>query len=70
MVHPTVRQGPWAAIIIAGPGAILLWYAGSVLMFLGQDPDLSGASQSYLRYLMIGLLPSRAPRWWSVSPRS
>jgi MATE family multidrug resistance protein len=57
MVRPTVRQGLWAAIIIAGPGAILLWYAGSVLVFLGQDPDLSGASQSYLNYLMIGLLP-------------
>ena len=57
MVRPTVRQGLWAAIIIAGPSAILLWFAGPVLVFVGQNPDLSGARQSYLRYLIIGLLP-------------
>ncbi|MFP6743874.1 MAG: MATE family efflux transporter [Alphaproteobacteria bacterium] len=57
MARPTVRKGLWAAIIIAGPSAILLWFAGPVLVFLGQDPDLSGASQSYLRYLIISLLP-------------
>lgn len=62
MVRPTVRQGCWTAIIIALPSAVMIWHAGSVLVFLGQDADLSGAGQSYLRYMVIGLLPG----FWNI----
>jgi MATE family multidrug resistance protein len=62
MVRPTVRQGFWMAIIIALPSAVMLLKAGPVLVFLGQDPDISSASQSYLRYLMIGVLPA----FWNI----
>jgi multidrug resistance protein, MATE family len=57
MIRGTVRQGFWLAIIASVPCILMIWYAGSVLVLLGQEPNLAHMSQSYLRYMVIGFLP-------------
>ena len=57
MVRRTVRQGFWAAVIIALPCGAAIWHAQAILVLLGQNPDLAVAAQSYLRIMVVGLLP-------------
>jgi len=57
MIRGTVRQGAWGAVIVSVPCIALLWQAQAILVLLGQDPDIAGASQSYLRYIALGFLP-------------
>jgi multidrug resistance protein, MATE family len=57
-IRPTLRQGFWVAILLALPCGVLTWHAGSILVYLGQDPLLAEMGQSYLNFLLIVLLPS------------
>jgi MATE family multidrug resistance protein len=57
-VRPTMRQGFWAALVLALPCLVALWHAAPILVFLGQDPGLAAASQSYLRLMAFGFVPS------------
>jgi MATE family multidrug resistance protein len=56
-VRRTVRQGFWAALLVSLPCATAIWHTQSVLGLLGQDPELAGAAQSYLRHMLLGFLP-------------
>jgi MATE family multidrug resistance protein len=56
-VRRTVRQGMWAAVAISIPVWGVMWYSGTLLVALGQDPALSADAQSFVRVLMWGLLP-------------
>ena len=57
MVRPTVRQGFWAAVIVAVPCIAIIWQAQAILVLFGQNPDLAGAGQSYLRFMVLGFIP-------------
>lgn len=57
-VRRTVRQAMWAAALMVLPMWALLWNAEAVLVFLGQDPALAADAQSFVRFLMWGLLPA------------
>ena len=57
MVRRTVRQGFWIAVIMAIPCVAIIWHTGAIFVILGQDPDLAIAAQSYLRVMVLGLLP-------------
>jgi MATE family multidrug resistance protein len=57
-VRRTVRQAMWAAVLIVLPMWVLLWNAKAVLMLLGQEPALAADAQSFVRFLMWGLLPA------------
>lgn len=57
-VRRTVRQAMWAAVLIVLPMWALLWNARDVLLLLGQDPSLAADAQSFVRFLMWGLLPA------------
>ena len=56
-VRRTVRQGFWVAVTMAGPMWLFLWQGETILKAMGQDPTLSEAAASYLRFLQWGLLP-------------
>lgn len=58
MIRRTVRHGFWLAVIVALPCGAMIWYAAPVLVFLGQDAELAQMGQSYLRFMVIGLLPA------------
>ena len=57
MVRSTVRQGFWAAVMLALPCMAIVWHTQPILTLLGQDPELAGAGQPYVRLMMLGLLP-------------
>ena len=57
MVRRAFRQGMWAAAIVALPCMALIWNIGAILVFLGQDPDLASAGQSYVRIMVLGFIP-------------
>jgi multidrug resistance protein, MATE family len=57
MVRRTTRQGFWMAVILSIPCIAIIWNTEVILVFLGQDPDLSRAAQSYLRIMLVGFLP-------------
>ncbi|MBT7757011.1 MAG: MATE family efflux transporter [Rhodospirillaceae bacterium] len=57
MVRRTVRQGFWAAVIVAVPCIAIIWQVEAILMLFGQDPDLASAGGSYLRLMVAGFIP-------------
>jgi MATE family multidrug resistance protein len=57
-VRGTIRQGFWVAILVAIPCGLMIWNAGSIFIFLGQDPVVATMGQAYMGYMLIGLLPS------------
>ena len=56
-VRRTVRQGFWAAATMTLPMWLALWQAETILLFMGQDPELSRMAASYLHTLQWGLFP-------------
>ena len=56
-VRRTVRQGLWIALMAAIPIWVLLWNGESILVAMGQDPELSAAAAGYLRAMQWALLP-------------
>lgn len=56
-VRRTFRQGLWAVVIMVLPIWLLLWNAQSVIVALGQQPDLAAEAGLFLRGYMWSLLP-------------
>jgi multidrug resistance protein, MATE family len=56
-VRRTVRQGMWLAVTLTVPCWLILWQAPTLLMLLGQDPDLARAAGRFVRIVMWSLLP-------------
>ncbi len=56
-VRRTVRQGFWAALILALPCIAVVWQAEPLLLLLGQEPELASAARPYLRLMVLGFLP-------------
>lgn len=57
LVRRTVRQGFWAALILALPCVVLIWQAEALLLLLGQEPELASAARPYIRIMVLGFLP-------------
>ena len=57
-VRRTVRQGIWAAVAICVPVWAMLWNSESILLLIGQDPELSADAAQFVRALQWGLLPA------------
>ncbi len=53
----TLRQGLWVGTAIWLPTVALLWWTEAILLLLGQSPDVSAATQPYVRACLPGLLP-------------
>ncbi len=58
LVRRTVRQGLWVATAIAMPAIAILAGSETILLFLGQQPDLSLQASRYIGVTMWGLLPA------------
>lgn len=56
-VRRTVRQGMWAAVVIAVPIWIVLWQSEAILLAMGQEPSLALQASHYVRALQWSLLP-------------
>lgn len=56
-VAQVVRQGLWLSIIIAVPMTLLIWYSGSLLLLLKQEPASVALAETYLRAIAWGYLP-------------
>lgn len=56
-VRRTVRQGLWLAIAVSLPIWLLLWQSESILLWMGQDPELARIAGSYVRTLQWAALP-------------
>ena len=50
-VRRTVRQGLWAAVVIAVPIWLVLWHTEAILLAMGQRPDLALHAGHYMRTL-------------------
>lgn len=59
-VRRTVRQTIWAAIAFCLPVWAILWHADTLLMWLGQAPELSRDAAQFTRAIQWGLLPAMA----------
>ncbi len=56
-VRRTVRQGMWAAVVIAVPIWFVLWQSEAILLAMGQEPTLAAQASHYVRALQWSLLP-------------
>lgn len=56
-VRRTVRQGMWAAVVIAVPIWLALWHSEALLLLMGQQPALSLQAGDYVRALQWSILP-------------
>lgn len=56
-VRRTVRQGLWVSGVIAVPTWLLLWQGETILLAMGQKPELAQAAATYLHALQWALLP-------------
>ena len=56
-IRPVVRNAVWLALALTIPISVALWYSSPILVLLGQEQQVADAGQSYLRYLLWGLLP-------------
>jgi MATE family multidrug resistance protein len=56
-VRRTVRQGLWLSVLAAIPIWILLWNAESILLLMGQQPELAKQAGVYMHGLQWAVLP-------------
>jgi len=56
-VRPTTRHGFWLALVMGLPIMAVLYQTDALLQWFGQDPKLSAGAQSYIRILVLGLIP-------------
>lgn len=56
-VRRTFRQGLWTAVIISLPSWLVLWHSETILIWLGQEPQLAADAQAFVRHLQWGFLP-------------
>jgi MATE family multidrug resistance protein len=57
-VRRTVRMALWAAFLFTVPAMALLWQSETILLALGQDPQLSRQSAEFMRALQWALFPA------------
>jgi multidrug resistance protein, MATE family len=56
-VRRTFRQGMWMAVAVSIPIWMILWQAETILIWLGQEPELAAAAGLYMRALQWSILP-------------
>ncbi len=56
-IRGTVRQGLWAAVLVALPCGALIWHTEAILVALGQAPHLAASGQAYVRVMLAGFIP-------------
>nr|WP_153020266.1 MATE family efflux transporter [Paramesorhizobium deserti] len=56
-IRRTVRQGLWVALITAVPLWLMLWNAETILLMMGQKPELAHQAGRYMHTLQWSLLP-------------
>ena len=56
-IRRTFRQGLWMAVIVSVPIWVVLWHAETILVSLGQEPDLAATAGLYMRALQWSILP-------------
>jgi multidrug resistance protein, MATE family len=57
-VRRCVRMGIWVVFFYGLLTAPILWFSGSVLVRLGQDPEVAAIAQRYLRVMQWGMFPA------------
>jgi MATE family multidrug resistance protein len=57
-VRRTVRMALWAALFFTLPAMAILWHSETILLALGQDPELSRLSAEFMRALQWALFPA------------
>jgi MATE family multidrug resistance protein len=56
-VRRTFRQGMWMAVTVTLPIWAVLWHAGPILVWLGQEPRLAAEAGRYMHALQWSILP-------------
>ncbi|SDG46947.1 MATE family efflux transporter [Pelagibacterium luteolum] len=56
-VRRTVRQGFWAAIVVAVALFPLIWQIRPILLWTGQDPELARMAEEYMQIAVLVLFP-------------
>ncbi len=56
-VRRTVRQGVWSTIAVTIPVWAILWFAGPIMLLLGQNPDVAANAAHYVGALKWSYLP-------------
>ena len=56
-VRRTVRQGLWIAVLVSLPIWLFLWNVESMLLWMGQKPDLARDAGVYVHWLQWAVLP-------------
>ncbi len=59
-VRRSVRMGLWVVIAYSIPAMVLMWHTETLLVWVGQDPEVAASSGYYMRYLQWTLPPSLA----------
>ncbi|SIQ23198.1 multidrug resistance protein, MATE family [Rhizobium sp. RU35A] len=54
----SVRMGMWVVIAYGIITAPILWFSETLLLALGQEPDIAALAQSFLRILQWGMFPA------------
>lgn len=57
-VRRITRMGLWLSVLFAAAVMPLMWFSGTLLLALGQQPDLAAAAQDYLRIAGWGMFPA------------
>ncbi len=57
-VRRITRMGIWISLLFSVITLPMFMCSGSVLKFLGQDPEVAGLAQQYLRIAGLGVVPS------------
>ena len=56
-VRRSLRMGLWLVALAMAPVMVALWFAGPILLALGQQPALVDGAADYVRAMMWGLVP-------------
>ncbi len=59
-VRRSVRMGMWVVIAYSAPVMVVMWHTETILLLLGQDPEVSHRAAEYMRVLQWSLPPSLA----------
>lgn len=57
-VRPVVRNACWLGLLLAVPITATAWFSQPIMLLLGQEPAVAADGQSYLRWLVWGLVPA------------
>ncbi len=56
-VRRSFRQGLWLSVAVSLPIWAVLWHAETILVLLGQEPELAASAGRYMRALQWSILP-------------